>query len=84
MTLSFLAPRYWLLWIVIGILWVLTRLPYCWQLKVGCQIGHLAYWLAPRRRKIAETNLKLCFPELSETEGHNYLKRIMLSIEGIA
>jgi len=73
--LPLLAPRYWLLWIVIGILWVLTRLPYCWQLAVGRQLGRLTYRLAPRRRRIAETNLKLCFPELSETQRDALLRR---------
>ncbi|EDN70801.1 Bacterial lipid A biosynthesis acyltransferase [Beggiatoa sp. PS] len=68
------APRYWLLWITIGILWCLTRLPYRWQLAVGRQLGHLTYWLAPRRRKIAKINLALCFPELSDKQRYDLLR----------
>jgi Kdo2-lipid IVA lauroyltransferase/acyltransferase len=74
-SLSLYAPRYWLLWIAIGILWCLTRLPYRWQQVVGRQLGHLTYWLAPRRRKIAEINLKLCFPELSDRQRQDLLRR---------
>ena len=68
-----LTPRYWPLWGGIGLLWCLTRLPYRWQLVAGRQIGHLGYWLAPRRRKIADINLKLCFPALSDSQRHQLL-----------
>lgn len=72
-SLSLLKPRYWLLWIGIGILWCLTRLPYRWQLATGQQLGRFAYILAKRRRHIARVNLKLCFPELDDTQRHNLL-----------
>lgn len=72
-SLSLLKPRYWLLWIGIGILWSLTRLPYRWQLIIGQQLGRLTYILAKRRRHIAGVNLKLCFPELDDTQRHNLL-----------
>jgi KDO2-lipid IV(A) lauroyltransferase len=68
--LPLLAPRYWLWWGTVGILWCLTRLPYHWQLAVGQQLGRLAYWLAPRRRQIANINIKRCFPELNSTQQH--------------
>jgi KDO2-lipid IV(A) lauroyltransferase len=68
--LPLLAPRYWLWWGTVGILWCLTRLPYHWQLAVGQQLGRLAYWLAPRRRQIADINIKRCFPELNSTQQH--------------
>ncbi len=73
--LPLLKPRYWPLWVGIGVLWCLTRLPYRWQRVAGRQIGHLTYWLTPRRRKIAEINLKLCFPELNDTQQHRLLRR---------
>ncbi len=68
--LPLLTPRYWLWWGTVGILWCLTRLPYHWQLAVGQQLGRLAYWLAPRRRQIADINIKRCFPELNSTQQH--------------
>ncbi len=40
-------------------------LPYRWQLFIGKIVGHLFYLLANYRREIAQTNIRLCFPELS-------------------
>ncbi len=71
--LPLLKPRYWLLWLSLCFLWSLTRLPHRWRLAVGRHIGHLGYRLAHRRRKIADINLKLCFPELNETERKKLL-----------
>ncbi|MDM8561609.1 LpxL/LpxP family Kdo(2)-lipid IV(A) lauroyl/palmitoleoyl acyltransferase [Candidatus Parabeggiatoa sp. HSG14] len=73
--LPLLKPRYWLLWAGIAILWCLTHLPHHWQLAIGRQFGRLTYRLAPRRRNIADTNLKLCFPELNETQRHQLLHK---------
>lgn len=69
----FLKPRYWLLWIGIGLLWCLIHLPYQWQLAAGRKIGRIAYQLAPRRRRIANINLKLCFPELNNIQRKQLL-----------
>jgi KDO2-lipid IV(A) lauroyltransferase len=73
--LPLLKPRYWLLWAGTGILWCLTRLPHYWQLAIGRQFGRLTYRFAPRRRKIADINLKLCFPELNEIQRHHLLHK---------
>lgn len=68
-------PRYWLWWMIIGGLWCLTLLPFSWQLRIGQQIGRLAYRLAPRRRRIATINLQLCFPNLDDNQRSILLKR---------
>jgi len=74
--LPLLTPRYWPLWIGIGILWSLTHLlPYRWQLAAGRQLGHITYQLARHRRRIADINLKLCFPDLDETQRQQLLRR---------
>ncbi|WP_353572960.1 LpxL/LpxP family Kdo(2)-lipid IV(A) lauroyl/palmitoleoyl acyltransferase, partial [Candidatus Albibeggiatoa sp. nov. BB20] len=39
----------------------------------GRQLGHIAYRLAKRRRKIAAINLDLCFPELTDSERQQLL-----------
>ncbi|RKZ38447.1 MAG: lipid A biosynthesis acyltransferase [Gammaproteobacteria bacterium] len=71
--MHFLAPRYWLLWFGIALLWCLIHLPYRWQLAAGRQIGRIALRLAPRRRHIADTNLKLCFPKLNNIQRKQLL-----------
>lgn len=67
------APRYWPTWLVIGLLWCLTRLPYTLQLTIGRLLGHLLRLTATRRRHITEVNLALCFPELSDAERQHIL-----------
>ena len=68
-TLSdFIAPRYWPTWIGIGILRLCICLPFKWQQALGAIIGQLGYYLAKSRRKVTQTNIRLCFPELSPTE----------------
>ncbi len=62
---ALLAPRYWGLWLLLGLMRVSVWLPYRWQLATGRGIGRILFRLARRRRHYARCNLKVCFPELS-------------------
>ena len=53
----FLHPRYWLLWLGLGVLRVTVLLPHAWQIRVGRLAGWLSYKLMPRRRRIAQINI---------------------------
>lgn len=70
-----LAPRFWTTWLAMGLLRALCLLPYRVQLALGRRVGRLALRLARRRRRIAEINLELCFPELSMPERRELLRR---------
>jgi len=70
----FWQPRYWLLWIGLGLLRLLVMLPFRIQWQIGRRIGRLMMILVPKRRRIAEINLRLCFPELDEAELHRLLR----------
>ncbi|WP_435103418.1 LpxL/LpxP family Kdo(2)-lipid IV(A) lauroyl/palmitoleoyl acyltransferase [Arhodomonas sp. AD133] len=70
-----LAPRYWLTWLGIGVLWGAARLPYRWGMAVGDVLGWLAWYLIPYRRHIVDTNLRLCFPEWSSAERDTLARR---------
>ena len=72
--LRFVAPRFWPTWLMFGALWLVTRLPFGWQMATGSLIGALALRLAGRRRHIAAVNLRLCFPGQSEDERRRLLK----------
>ncbi|MEO7917542.1 MAG: LpxL/LpxP family Kdo(2)-lipid IV(A) lauroyl/palmitoleoyl acyltransferase [Dokdonella sp.] len=63
-----LDPRHWPAWIAIGIIRTVARLPYPSLLKLGRALGWLAARLLVNRRRIAEKNVALCLPELSEME----------------
>lgn len=69
-TAALLHPRYWLLWMGIGLLWLVVQLPYPVLYHLGNAMGRLAMRLMKRRAKIAYRNLELCFPEMSEAERH--------------
>ncbi|MFK0570887.1 LpxL/LpxP family Kdo(2)-lipid IV(A) lauroyl/palmitoleoyl acyltransferase [Endozoicomonas sp.] len=67
--LSFLHPRYWLIWIGVACLWTTTRmLPFRSQLNLGRKLGRLLMMILSSRRKVAERNLELCFPNMNDDE----------------
>ncbi len=59
-------PRFWPSWISVGLLRGAARLPLGWQRAVGRGLGWLLYGVARERRRIARTNIRLCFPERGE------------------
>ncbi|QOR39745.1 LpxL/LpxP family Kdo(2)-lipid IV(A) lauroyl/palmitoleoyl acyltransferase [Billgrantia diversa] len=65
---SYAHPRYWPAWLAIGCMWLAAWLPWRLKLAIGRGLGLLAWWAVPRRRHIVATNLRLCFPELSDTQ----------------
>jgi KDO2-lipid IV(A) lauroyltransferase len=70
----FLHPRFWLLWLGLGLLWLLVQLPYAALLRLGRVLGALMYRVAGSRRRIARRNLELCFPRLDEAARERLLK----------
>ncbi len=61
-----LLPKYWLLWLLYALLKLLvTLLPYNILISMGKGLGNLSYLTMRRRRRIAEVNIRLCFPEMS-------------------
>ncbi|GGM06192.1 lipid A biosynthesis lauroyl acyltransferase [Pseudomonas asuensis] len=81
--LAFLHPRYWLLWLGLGVLWLVVQLPYCVLLRLGRAIGWAILHVSASRRHIAMRNLELCFPQWSEAERQRVLKENFAS-SGIA
>lgn len=69
-----LAPKYWFTWIIMGITYVISFLP--WQTKqtLGKYLGLLLYKITPRRRHICDVNFKICYPEM-DAEDRKVLTR---------
>jgi len=59
----------------LGLLRLAVKLPYRWQLALGEQIGRLAFHLTTRRRRIAQRNIELCFPELNRQQQRDLVRR---------
>lgn len=61
---ALLAPRHWPAWIGLGLIRLVALLPYRWLLPLGRGAGWFAARTLRGRRRIAERNIELCFPEL--------------------
>ncbi|MEC6814503.1 LpxL/LpxP family Kdo(2)-lipid IV(A) lauroyl/palmitoleoyl acyltransferase [Photobacterium toruni] len=72
-TKSFLYPRYWSVLILMGVMYLLSWLPYFIQFRLGQGIGRLAMMVMPSRRETIKKNIKLCFPSLSIEEQQNLI-----------
>ena len=62
---DYLAPKFWPSWLGLASLRIIVLLPYRLQLFIGTIIGHFFYRIARYRREIVQTNIRLCFPDLS-------------------
>lgn len=77
---SLLSPRYWPSWAAVGLLRATTLLPFPVALMLGRTLGTVAYWLAPRRRRIARINIDLCFPERPANERRSLVHQHFASL----
>jgi Kdo2-lipid IVA lauroyltransferase/acyltransferase len=78
-----LAPRYWPTWLGLGVLWLLSLLPYPVLLVIGAWVGAVLRRLPLRFARIARRNIELCLPELEPTARGQLLRRHFASL-GIA
>ncbi|NLZ78742.1 MAG: lipid A biosynthesis lauroyl acyltransferase, partial [Gammaproteobacteria bacterium] len=81
--IAFLHPRYWLLWFGLGLLWLITQLPYKVLLRLGRALGALMQRVAHSRRHIVTRNIELCFTHLSVAERDALVRENFASM-GIA
>jgi KDO2-lipid IV(A) lauroyltransferase len=72
---SMLRPRYWGSWVRIGFLFAMYLLPRVLRDRLAAGLAILVYRYAPKRREVARINLRLCFPELPETEREALARR---------
>lgn len=76
---SFLGPGYWPTWLLLGFLQLIAHLPMQVNIALGRALGWLLFHLVPSRKRIADTNLRLCFPALNDTEREQMVRRIIQS-----
>lgn len=74
--MDYVHPRYWTAWLAIALMRIGAWLPWRLRIALGSAIGWLAYHFVKRRRHITDTNIRLCFPELSNLERQALVKRI--------
>lgn len=72
-------PTWWPTWFGVSLFWLLGQLPWNGLLAIGRMIGRLVWLLGGSRKHTALTNIKLCFPHLSEKEQAALAKKAILS-----
>ncbi len=65
---------------ILGIFWLITRLPYSMVLLLGKILGYIGYLCMPKARIISKLNLDVCLPSLPEKERQKLVKTSFLSI----
>ena len=68
-----LVPRWWLTWLVLGLMRLLSLLPIGAQLALGETLGRALGHVAGSRREVVRTNLRLCFPDMPSDERERWV-----------
>lgn len=55
--------------------WLVHFLPLSVMAPIGQGLGMLLYWLGSERRRVARINLRLCFPEMPDSEREALVRR---------
>ena len=58
---------------------LITLLPFSAQKKIGTFLAYSALFLSAKRRHIVQTNVRLCFPELSYSEQREFVRDIFIA-----
>lgn len=80
MRASLAAPRYWPTWLGVCGAWLIAHAPRVVQIGLGHAAGAALFRIAHVRRHIADTNLRLCFPDLSEQARTDLVRAVFRSV----
>jgi len=72
---KFLHPKFYPTWILILLMKISIHLPYKLQIELGKVLGNFLFYIASSRKKIAEKNLSLCFPDKNKLQINFLLKK---------
>lgn len=72
-------PSWWPTWIGVGIFWLIGQLPWNMLLAIGRLIGRIVWLVGGSRKNTTLTNIRLCFPELSQSEQNELSRKCILS-----
>ncbi|MEX0605669.1 MAG: LpxL/LpxP family Kdo(2)-lipid IV(A) lauroyl/palmitoleoyl acyltransferase [Marinobacter sp.] len=68
-------PRWWTTWASVGLMRLVAKFPMEVQWRLGTWLGELAFRTLENRRHITETNIHLCFPELTVEERQALVRK---------
>lgn len=73
-------PFYWPVWMVFGLLWLITRLPIRWQFGIGTGLGRVLYCFPTQLKRTSIINIQLCLPELTDRQRTLLVKKNFESV----
>jgi KDO2-lipid IV(A) lauroyltransferase len=81
---DFLAPRWWPVWVALGLIRILASLPWPLQTRLARGLGRIAWQLARRDRRVTLINLRLAYPGMTERErralGRRHFESLVYSL----
>jgi KDO2-lipid IV(A) lauroyltransferase len=77
---AFWSPRYWPTWLALIAMRLSAALPLRPQIRAAKRMGNALSMLRRRSRAVAASNLKACFPELSDAQRAKLLTRHFESV----
>jgi len=80
---NYLTPKYWPTWLALGLMRLVSLLPLRGIEFCGSLLGKLLYIVLPMRKKVADINLRIAFPNASQAEITR-LKKCCFNNIGIA
>lgn len=69
-----LQPATWPQWLLVGLLYAATRLPFSWQHRLGRGLGWILLQFGPKRREVTRINLELAFPEWTPEQREHVVR----------
>ncbi len=76
---SLLNPKYLFGWIGMILLFLSNLLPFTFQIMIGKAIGLFLYFIGPKRKEVARTNLQICFPEKNDQQIEEMLRENLIN-----
>ncbi|RVU85527.1 lipid A biosynthesis lauroyl acyltransferase [Leucothrix sargassi] len=77
---QFLHPKHWPSWILVGIMWLGSQLPWRLQMATGGGIGSTLHALLKKRRDVVLRNLEIAFPDKTDEQRAALCKAHFLSL----
>ena len=72
---TLLKPKFWGMWLMVGLMRLFVLLPYRWQMRFGRRVGRITYPFLKRRKHITMRNIEVAFPELNAEEKEKLCRR---------
>jgi len=77
--LDFLSPRYWGAWLGIAGIYLMAWLPIVIRIQLSKAIAWVLFHAVSSRRKVAQTNIRLCFPNLTSAQQQDLVRQTFFS-----